>query len=187
VRNTDVVTAIDDEDCLRLLRVFNEAEGHRYLAEEGLDKELIKSLPWLGISSIANLLSAIKTAKYYEMTADDLIVTVATDSAEMYQSRLKEMTAQFGDYTLIRAGKDTERFLFASGTDYLKELSYPDKKSIHNLKYYTWVEQQGKSVSDLNRLWYDQHLWPEIFNQHKKWDEMIKEFNEMTGLIKLIK
>ena len=31
VRNTDVVTAIDDEACVSLVRLFNEPEGMKYL------------------------------------------------------------------------------------------------------------------------------------------------------------
>ena len=184
VRNTDVVTAIDDNDCLHLFRLFNEPAGRQVLTGKGIDKNVIGSLSWLGISSIANLLSAIKTAKYYEMNADDIILSVATDSAQLYQSRLKEMTAQSGKYQALQAEKDLERYLFAAGTDFLEELNYPAKKRIHNLKYYTWVEQQGKEVADLNRLWYDRGLWDDIFNQSHKWDQMINQFNEMTGLQK---
>ncbi|MFN2336963.1 MAG: pyridoxal-phosphate dependent enzyme, partial [Bacteroidales bacterium] len=87
VRNTDMVTAIDDEDCMRLLRLFNEKKGSDYLTLIGVDSDVVRNLPLLGISCIANLLSAIKTARYFEMTSDDIIITIATDSAEMYGSR----------------------------------------------------------------------------------------------------
>ena len=66
----------------------------------------------------------------------------------------------------------------------MKELNYYDRKAIHNLKYFTWVEQQGKNVEELNQLWYDRKLWPELFNQIHRWDELIMEFNERTGLLK---
>ena len=65
----------------------------------------------------------------------------------------------------------------------MKELTYQDKKTIHNLKYFTWIEQQKKDVSDLNQLWYDRKIWPRVFDQSKKWDELIIEFNAMTGLV----
>ncbi len=39
--------------------------------------------------------------------------------------------------------------------DNMQELTYADRKRVHNLKYYTWVEQQGKTVEELNALWYD--------------------------------
>ena len=184
VRNTDVVTAIDDEDCMRLLRLFNDKSGHHFLKEEKLPENLIAELPLFGISAIANILASIKTAMYFEMTGDDVIVTIATDSAEMYRSRLDELNEMQGAYTAIQAGKDMERCLRAVGTDYMKELTYPEKKAIHNLKYYTWVEQQQKDVQDLNQLWDDREIWSTIFNQYHKWDQFIKEFNEMTGLVK---
>src|SRR5690606_28363895 len=91
VKNTNAITAIDDEDCMRLLRLFNEPAGHARLLELGIEQLLIDQLHLLGISGISNLLSAIKTAKYYEYNADDVIISIATDAAEMYQSRLDEL------------------------------------------------------------------------------------------------
>jgi cysteine synthase len=184
VKNTDVITAIDDEDCMRLLRVFNEKEGHQYLSETGVDRELIDKLGMIGISGIANVLSAIKTAKQFELTADDVLVTIATDSAEMYGSRLEELTADRGAYSFLQAAKDHEKCMIGTTTDHMKDLTYEDRKVIHNLKYFTWVEQQGKEVEDLRRLWDDRSVWPEIFRQPVRWDELIREFNDRTGLLK---
>jgi cysteine synthase len=184
VHNTDVVTAIDDEDTMRLLRLFNETEGHKLLIDSGIDENVVKNLPLLGISSISNLLSAIKTAKHFEMDENDVIFTVATDSADMYKSRVSELHEQFGEYTMLNAAKDFETCLISQKTDYLKELTYVDRKTIHNLKYYTWIEQQAKELEDLNQLWYDREIWNKIFNQVERWDELINEFNERTGLLK---
>ncbi len=182
-KNTDFVAAIDDEDCMRIFRLFNEPEGQKYLAETGVDAETINKLSLLGISGIGNLLSAIKTAKYYEMTDNDFIFTVATDSAEMYQSRLAELKEERGAYNLFQAIKDFEKCLLGQNYNNLKELSYSDRKAIHNLKYFTWVEQQAKSVEDLNQLWYDRNIWQTMFSQVERWDEMINEFNERTGVL----
>ncbi len=184
VKNTDVVTAIDDEDCMRVLRLFNEEKGRQLLIGEGMHPEWVDSLSQLGISGIGNLLSAIKTARYFEMTSDDIILTIATDSAEMYQSRLSELNHKQGPYTDRKAIADLEKCLLGASTDHMKELSYRDRKAIHNLKYFTWVEQQGKEIADLNRLWYDQQLWPQLFHQVERWDELIQDFNERTGLNK---
>lgn len=183
-KNTDVVTAIDDESCMRLLRLFNEPEGHAYLKSCGVNEATIQSLHFLGISGIGNLLAAIKTAKYYEMTSDDVVVTVATDSADMYGSRIKELDAERGHYSQIQAIKDFEKCVLGETTDNMKELSYYDRKAIHNLKYYTWVEQQGKEIADLNSLWHNRTLWKSLFNQIERWDELINEFNDRTGLLK---
>lgn len=181
VRNTDVVTAIDDEDCMRLFRLFNEEAGQHYLQSVGLSPEEIRQLPLLGISCIANVLSAIKTAKYFEMTSDDVILSVATDSAGLYRSRLEELTQQQGEYTEKQAIRDFEKCLRGCATDHMKELSYTDRKAIHNLKYFTWVEQQQKEVEDLNQLWYDRDLWPALFGQVERWDELIRDFNKRVN------
>jgi len=183
-KNTDMVTAIDDEDCMRILRLFNEKEGHKYLKAAGIPAEIVDNLSLLGISSIGNLLSAIKTAKYYEMTSDDVIITVATDSAAMYHSRLEELNAERGTYSNTQAIKDFEKCIIGEDTSFMKELSYYDRKAIHNLKYFTWIEQQGKEIADLNQLWNDRQIWHKLFHQLDKWDELIVEFNERTGLLK---
>ncbi|MEI8203593.1 MAG: pyridoxal-phosphate dependent enzyme [Bacteroidota bacterium] len=183
-KNTDMITAIDDEDCMRIFRLFNEADGKNYLRSLGLDATFVDSLGLLGISGISNMLSAIKAAKYYEMTNDDIILTLATDSAEMYQSRLEELTLEKGTYNSTQAVKDMEKCLLGQGTDHLKELNYYDRKAIHNLKYFTWIEQQAKEIDDLNQLWYDRTIWDNMLQQANKWDEMINEFNEATGVLK---
>jgi cysteine synthase A len=184
VRNTDAVAAIDDEDCMRLFRLFNEPAGRERLAGLGLDAAQVAQLDLLGISGIANVLAAVKAAKHFDMTADDIIVTLATDSAVLYGSRLAELTAERGAYTETQAACDLERCLWGQGEDFFRELTYADRKAVHNLKYFTWVEQQGKEIEDLNQLWQDRELWPRIFGQVERWDEMIRQFNEQTGLLK---
>jgi cysteine synthase len=184
VKNTNVVTAIDDEDCMRLLRLFNEKEGHNYLAGNGVDKEILDMLDTIGISGIGNILSAIKTAKHFDLTHDDVLITIATDSAEMYGSRIEELTAERGPYSLLQAARDHEKCMLGTTSDHMKDLTYDDQKAIHNLKYFTWIEQQEKDVEDLRQLWDDRHIWPKIFSQPARWDELINEFNERTGLLK---
>jgi cysteine synthase A len=186
VKNTNAVTAIDDEDPMRLLRLFNEPEGQKYLKSMGLSDELVAQLPLMGISSIANMLSAIKTAKYFEMTSDDVIVTIATDSVDMYNSRVEELREERGEYNEVQAIKDYEKCMLGQQTDNMRELNYQDQKAIHNLKYFTWVEQQAKDVKDLNQLWYDREIWHKLFTQVDVWDELIEEFNERTGLLKTL-
>ena len=181
-KNTDVVTAIDDEMCMRLLRLFNEDEGKKSLKNSGVPEEIVNDLHLLGISSIANMLSAIKTAKYFELTENDVIFTVATDSADMYKSRVQELRDEYGDYSETQAKIDFDRCILGETTDNMLELNYLDRKRIHNLKYYTWIEQQAKELEDLNQLWYDREIWKKIFAQPARWDELIEEFNQMTGL-----
>lgn len=178
-RNTDIVTAIDDEDCMRIMRLFNDKEGKEYLKSEGVSNEDAENLTLLGISSISNMLSAIKTAKYYEMDENDFIFTMFTDSMEMYQSRLDEVNAEKGAYSKTQAAVDFGACLMKQTIDYTKELSYYDKKAIHNLKYYTWVEQQGKTVEELNEQWNPEY-WTNLFeNEVEYFDKMIEEFNSL--------
>jgi len=182
IKNTDVVCAINDEDPLRILRLFNEPVGHDFLRKIKVSNDVINKLSWMGISSISNLLSAVKLARYFEMNENDVIFTVFTDSADMYQSRLKEMNEDWEKYSYQQAAIDWNSVMKNQGIDYIKELSYYDKKAIHNLKYFTWVEQQGKEVDELNAQWYDESYWDEKFNVVPKWDELIKSFNEKVGL-----
>ena len=186
VKNTDMAIAIDDEDSQRLLRLFNTAEGQKYLKEElGLDDGLIEKLTWLGISGIANVLCCIKMAKYYELTENDVVGTVLTDSAVMYGSRIEELNEAHGAYSVTEAAKDHALHMLGLKTDSMLELSYADRKRVHNLKYYTWVEQQGRNVHELNDLWYDtKNTWDAVHAQAKELDALINEFNEATGLLK---
>lgn len=177
VKNTDLVTAIDDEHPLRVLRLFNEESGLKFLSSLGIDEGTLQKLSWLGISSISNVLSSIKLAKWFEMNENDIIFTVFTDSVEMYRSRLNEMNESWGKYSEKQAEIDWNVCVRNQTIDYMKELSYYDKKTIHNLKYFTWIEQQGKSVDELNAQWYDENYWKERYSTVELWDELIEEFN----------
>jgi cysteine synthase len=180
VRNTDAVAAIDDEDCLRALRLLNEPVGREYLSSLGVDRRQVEKLGWLGISSICNLLAAIKTAKYFELDEHDVIVTVFTDSAELYQSRLEELRLERGAYCLNEAIKDHAGPIAHQGIDYFKELTYPERKAIHNLKYYTWVEQQGKTAQELAEQWNPEYWRTRFEDEVEDIDRLIEEFNEKT-------
>jgi cysteine synthase len=184
VRNTDMVAAIDDEQCLSLLRLFNEPVGQTQLNHD-VPEDVIHKLPLLGISGICNLVAAIKTAKYYDLGSRDVIFTCLTDSADLYASRLKELAAECGRYTPERAAYDKARYLDAIVTDYVRELSYQDRKALHNFKYFTWVEQQGRTVEELRELW-EPEFWERTYAQVEAWDAQITEFNERTGALDMI-
>ncbi len=185
VKNTDMAIAIDDEDSQRLLRLFNTKEGKAYLTDVlKLDPELVEKLSWLGISGIANVLCCIKMAKYYELSEHDVVMTVLTDSAVMYQSRIDELNALYGAYSKTHALLDHSLHMLNLKTDNMLELRYTDRKRIHNLKYYTWVEQQDKTKEELDALWYDtENTWDAVHKDSEKLDEMIEAFNEEVGLI----
>jgi cysteine synthase A len=183
VRNTDMVIAVDDEACMNLVRLFNEPAGREYLSMHGLDDESISALPLLGISGVGNLLAAVKFAKYYELTGKDVVATVLTDSMELYGSRLQELREKHGEYDEGAAGRDFHRFLLGTATDGVKELSYYDRKRIHNLKYFTWVEQQGREIEELNAQWHSfTEYWSRIQAKATEIDSLIEAFNGKTGL-----
>jgi hypothetical protein len=177
VRNTDAIAAIDDEDCLRILRLFNERAGQHFLASSKLSAKQIRKLPLLGISGICNLLAAIKTAKYFDLGAEDVIFTVFTDSTELYQSRLAELRAERGPYRTNDAIADFAGPLGHQGVENFKELSYENRKAIHDLKYYTWVEQQGKTSEELTAQWNPEY-WRALFEDEVAgFDRLIERFN----------
>ena len=148
-KNTDMVVAIDDETPMQLIRLFNEPSGKKYLLETGVPGEVVNGLDQLGISSVSNLVTAIKFAKYYELGDKDIVMTILTDSMEMYGSRLKELTAEHGEFSERDAAAVFARHLQGLSIDNMEELTYYGRKRIHNLKYFTWVEQQGKTYEEI--------------------------------------
>ena len=183
VKNTDMVVDVGDNDAMALLRLFNEPAGKAQLMDAGVDPQLVEQLSLMGISGIANVLCCIKLAKYYELTGHDVVCTVLTDSADMYRSRLAELTAQLGEYDAKAAAYDFALHLMGLKTDCMAELGYYDRKRVHNLKYYTWVEQQGKTTAELDALWYGTE-WADVHSQADALDELIRAFNEETGVLK---
>ncbi|NOY97591.1 MAG: pyridoxal-phosphate dependent enzyme [Chloroflexi bacterium] len=181
-KNTDMVVAIDDNAVVNLSRLFNEPAGRKYLVEQGVPEGIVSQLDLMGFSGISNVLTAIKTAKYYEMGENDIMLTVLTDSMELYQSRLQEMHAEFGQYSETDAAADFARYLMGQDTDNLLELRYTDRRRIHNLKYFTWVEQQGKTYEEIQDMWYRTDYWTEVQEQISEIDAQIEEFNAEVGL-----
>ena len=184
LKMTDLVMGIDDEACMSLVRLFNEPVGRAYLVEQGVPGELVERLDLLGISSIANVLSAVKMAKWYELGPTDVVLTVFTDSMELYGSRLRELREARGEYRERDAAADYHRYLLGCTVDYVEELGYREQKRVHNLKYYTWVEQQGKTYEEIQAQWYERDYWRGIHGQVDEIDALIEEFNGMTGLLR---
>ncbi|MEI6101857.1 MAG: pyridoxal-phosphate dependent enzyme, partial [Eubacteriales bacterium] len=161
-KNTDMVVAVDDEIPMQWIRMFNEEEGKKLLADKGVKKEIIEKLPWVGISGAANIIGAIKYAKYFELKENDVVVTILTDSIDMYRSRLSELNQEKGKFDAFAAHEANARYFDGIGLDFIKELNYYDRKAVHNLKYYTWVEQQGKTYDEIVTQWEDDSYWTDI-------------------------
>jgi cysteine synthase A len=182
VKNTDMVVAIDDNDVVSIARLFNEPEGQAYLKRKGVPESIISHLDLLGFSGIANTLSAIKFAKYNELTENDVVLTVLTDSMELYGTRLDEYRQEFGAFTAFDAAEAFAGALHGQSTDNLLELSYAERKRVHNLKYFTWVEQQGKTYEEIQAQWYDPAYWTDVQKQVGEIDAKITEFNHKSGV-----
>jgi cysteine synthase len=183
VRNTDLVIDVDDNDCIELIRLFNEEKGKEYLGKQHVDSGTVSRLDLLGISGAANVLAAIKMAKYYELTANDVIVTVLTDSMQLYGSRIEELRKKFGPYSELDAVRAYHASCLGADTSNMLELNYNDRKRIHNLKYFTWIEQQKKDLSELNAQWYDNEYWTSVQKLTPKIDALITEFNKEVAAV----
>jgi cysteine synthase A len=183
VKNTDLVVAIDDHAVVNISRLFNEPAGKSHLIRKGVPEAIVSRLDLLGFSGISNLLSAIKYAKYFEMDEHDIVMTVLTDSMDLYTSRLREMQEEYGVYSETDAAGDFAQYLFGQSTDNLLELAYPDRHRVHNLKYFTWVEQQGRTYDEINSQWYDHDYWTGFQGQVEEIDSLIEDFNHEVGLI----
>lgn len=177
LRDTDMAIGVDDELPMRFIRLFNEQAGRALLAEVGVTQDLLAKLDWIGISGVGNLIGAIKFAKHYELTEQDVVFTMFTDSMAMYGSRLAELKAERGDYDQRQADRDYER-LVSIPADSVLELTQLDKRRIHNLKYFTWIEQLGKDIGELRAQWDDYRAyWGGLRAQVTELDKLIEEFN----------
>lgn len=177
LRDTDYAVGIDDEIAIRLLRLFNEPAGHKVLAEAGVPQETLAQLNLMGISGVGNLVATIKAAKYYELGEDDVALTVFTDSLALYGSRLVELSAARGPYDQRQADRDLD-LLQNLSVDHVLDMNHVDRRRVHQLKYYTWIEQLGKGLDELNAQWNDYRAyWGGLHAQADTIDGMIKDFN----------
>jgi cysteine synthase len=184
VMNTDIVTAVSDAATDSLGLLLNLPAGRRYLASRrGVAASFLDDATSLGLSSLCNLLAAIKTAKYYGWGPEDIVVSVATDGAEMYDSeRRKALDTRFaGRFDDVAAAEVFGQHLLGCTTDHLLELRETDRHRIFNLGYYTWVEQQKVPIAAFEAR-RSQKFWRDLRALVPRWDEMIAEFNQRTGV-----
>jgi len=182
VMNTDIVTAVSDEATDHLGVLFSAPAGLEYLrARRKVPGAALAALPWLGLSSICNIVAAVKTARYLGLGSRDVVMTVATDGAGMYGSERELVLAR--DYPAgfdqAHAAEAFGRWMLAAGTDDLLETSLRDRQRIFDLGYYTWVEQQGVSVADFTAR-RSQAWWAGLRQKLASWDGLIEDFNART-------
>lgn len=179
VMGTDFVIAVSDHATDGLSVVYNTPEGRDYLAShQGLSDAEITSLGDLGLSGISNVLGAIKYSKYMNLGHDDVVLTVATDGAELYLTELETARSKYFSrgLTPTSLAETFGRYLLGATTDSMLELSRLERERIFNLGYYTWVEQQGVSLQDFDAR-RSQSFWDDLLALLPVWDDMIERFN----------
>ena len=183
VMNTDIVIGVSDRSTASLDLLFNSTVGQNYLAgRRRFDPALAADFRLLGLSGIANLVAAIKLAKHFDLGADDLIVTVATDSASLYASeRRKFSAAAYPDgFDEVHAGEIFGQHLLGVADNDLLELTHQERSRIFNLGYYTWVEQQGVALDAFEQR-RSQRFWTGLQQTLPVLDALITEFNAIAG------
>ncbi len=183
VTNSDVVVAVSDRSTDSLNAVFNTEVGRAMLREaHGLSPELVCALAGFGLSSICNVLSAVKTAKLLDLGPDDALLTVATDGADMYRTEVdKAVTKLFaGSFDRAAAERAFREHMLEASPEHVLPLSPVDRDRIFNLGYYTWVEQQGVSLDEFERR-RKQDFWTGLRELVPVWDGLIEDFNRETG------
>jgi cysteine synthase len=185
VMATDVALAVSERATDRLGVLFGTDTGRAHLASRcGVPADVVGELPALGLSSICNVLGAIKVARHFDLGPEDVVVTVATDGAAMYHSERELALEKYfpGGFDEVAAAEVYGEHLLGTATDHLRELTYEERKRLFNLGYFTWVEQQGVAVEDFEAR-RDQRFWGGKQALSEGWDELIDEFNARTGVL----
>ncbi len=183
VMATDLVVAVSDRATDALLVLFNTAVGRDYLVRRrGVPAETVEALGSLGLSSICNVLAAIKVARHQRLGPDDVILTVATDGAAMYGTELERIAARDfpGGFDAVAAGETFGAYLQAAAEDHVLEATRADRDRIFNLGYFTWVEQQGVPTDEFEAR-RDPAFWTATREVVHRWDELIDEFNDVVA------
>ena len=185
VMNTDVVIGVSDQATDGLNAVFNTDVGRAYVAKRlGIEPALLRAFENFGLSSLANIVGAIKLAKHDRLGPDDVVMTVATDGNALYRSELARYLKRrhnTGEVTDIMCAEIIGEHLLGAGTEHVLDATARERQRIFNLGYFTWVEQQGIAVADFDRR-KSPEFWTGLHALVPVWDEMIMAFNRDTGL-----
>jgi cysteine synthase len=187
VMATDVALAVSERATNRLGVLFGTETGRTHLARRGVSEAVLAELPSLGLSSICNLLSAIKIAKHYRLGADDAVLTIATDGAALYDTERERAVGRYfpGGFDEVAAAEVFGEHLLGVATDNLRELSFEERERIFNLGYFTWVEQQGVPLEDFEAR-RDPTFWVRLREQLPVWDALIDGLNARTGVLETL-
>ncbi len=183
VMNTDFVLGITDKASDHTFALYNTEAGRDFLINRrGVKAELVELFKYLGLSSIANILSAIKMAKYMNLGKDDVVMTVAPDGARMYGSE-KDLclSRDFnGKFDSLDAAETFGQYTLGLNVDNIIELNQRDRERVFNLGYFTWCEQQGIDIEAFVAR-RDQSFWELMRSYVPEWDKMIEDFNKKVA------
>jgi cysteine synthase len=183
VMNSDLVVDVSDRATDQLNVLLNSAAGRRYLVEQaGVPADIVDGLDLFGLSSLCNVIAAIKTARHYRLGGHDVVMTVATDGAAMYRSEstkalLKYFGGEFSEHDAMRVVR--QHLLEADDSDVL-ELTLRERTRIFNLGYFTWVEQRGVSL-DAFLARSRPEFWHALVGALEAWDRSIETLNQEVG------
>jgi len=182
VTNTDLVVGVTDDSTNRLDVLFNTPAGKRLLADRGVAPELTEALVDFGYSSICNTMAAITAAKQWDLGPHDVIVSVATDGSDLYNSDRERIMANHfaGGFDETEAAETFENHLVELPTEAM-QMGEVERNRVFNLGYFTWVEQQGVEIPDFE-VRRDQSWWNSLRPLIAEWDDMIVDFNAATGV-----
>ncbi|HEY4620361.1 MAG TPA: pyridoxal-phosphate dependent enzyme [Gaiellaceae bacterium] len=188
VLNTDVALAVSDRATDRLGVLFGTEAGRAYLGgRRRVPDNILGGLPALGLSSICNILGAIKTARHYGMGPEDVVLTVATDGAAMYGSERELALAKYfpDGFDDVAAAEVFAEHLLGATTDNFVELTRQERERIFNLGYFTWVEQQGVSIQEFEAR-REPSFWTEMRERVGTWDALIDELNARARVLETL-
>ncbi|MGH9126140.1 MAG: pyridoxal-5'-phosphate-dependent protein subunit beta [Acidimicrobiales bacterium] len=179
VMATDAVVAVSDRSTDALDLLFNLEKGAAFLLEHvGLERARVSAMGDLGLSGLCNLVASIKLAKRLDLGPDDVIVTVATDSAALYGAERASREAAHPGWDPAAVFAE---HLKGVTDDHLLLLDDVARTRIFNLGYFTWVEQRGVSLADFEAR-RDPAFWTGLRDLVPEWDALIDEFNARTGV-----
>ena len=184
VMNTDTVVGISDQSSDGVYLLLNTEEGRSYLKSRcNLSDKEIQDLSKLGLSGVANVLAACRYARHFDLNQEHVVITVATDSSDLYRSQIDSMVENKyqGAFDALSSAEIFGRHLMAIDGSELLDLTYNDQKRIFNLGYYTWVEQQGVTLDDFEAR-RSQEFWKSLSVDVEDWDQRIESVNEQVDI-----
>jgi hypothetical protein len=173
--------AVSDHATDQLFVLFNDPAGHALLRAQDVAEDVLAALPHFGLSSICNVVAAVKTARALGLGANDALITVATDGAALYTSEFpKAVSKHFGGaFGAAEAARTFRTHLAQASAQHVLPMGEVERNRIFNLGYFTWVEQQGVSLEEFNAR-RDQSFWRKLREMLPVWDEMIADFNRQV-------